>query len=95
MVQLIGNVRTAAGLTVKAKLDTRTYPLGVKVPKVDMEALHLTQDSFHGEWNYTIHPRRGLTNSVTKLFRIKSRSHRFDSTRPSRELFLGRLERLT
>jgi hypothetical protein len=61
VVQLIGNVRTSAGLTVKAKLDTRTYPLGVKVPQADMEALHLTHASFHGEWNYTIHPRRGLT----------------------------------
>jgi hypothetical protein len=27
IVQLIGSVRTASGLTVRAKLDTRTYPL--------------------------------------------------------------------
>jgi hypothetical protein len=61
VVQLIGNVRTTAGLTVKAKLDTRAYPVGVKVPDVDMEAVLLTSDDFHGDWNYTIHPRRGVT----------------------------------
>jgi DDE family transposase len=61
VVQLIGNVRTTAGLTVKAKLDTRAYPLGVKVPDADMETLLLTPDDFHGDWNYTIHPRRGVT----------------------------------
>jgi hypothetical protein len=61
VVQLIGNVRTTAGLTVKAKLDTRAYPVGVKVPDADMEAVRLTPDDFHGDWNYTIHPRRGVT----------------------------------
>jgi hypothetical protein len=61
VVQLIGNVRTTAGLTVKAKLDTRAYPLGVKVPDADLDAVLLTPDEFHGNWNYTIHPRRGVT----------------------------------
>lgn len=61
VVQLIGSVRTKTGLTVKAKLDTRTYPLGVKVPKADMDNLLITRAEFHGDWNYTIHPRRELT----------------------------------
>jgi len=61
VVQLIGNVRTTTGLTVKAKLDTRPYPLGVKVPDAEMETLLLTPDDFHGDWNYTLHPRRGVT----------------------------------
>jgi len=61
VVQLIGNVRTTTGLTVKAKLDTRSYPLGIKVPDADMETLRLTPDDFHGDWNYTIHPHRGVT----------------------------------
>jgi hypothetical protein len=61
VVQLIGNVRTTAGLTVKAKLDPRAYPVGVKVPDADMESLLLTPDDFHGDWNYTIHPHRGVT----------------------------------
>ena len=61
VVQLIGSVRTTAGLTVKAKLDTRAYPLGIKVPKTDMDSLLLTRAEFHGDWNYTIHPREELT----------------------------------
>jgi hypothetical protein len=60
IVQLIGSVRTASGLTVKAKLDTQTYPLGVKVPDADMDHLLLTRAAFHGDWNYTIHPRAEL-----------------------------------
>jgi hypothetical protein len=61
VVQLIGNVRTTAGLTVKAKLDTRPCPVGVKVPDADMETLLLTPNDFHVDWNYTIHAHRGAT----------------------------------
>lgn len=61
VVQLIGSVRTTTGLTVKAKLDTRTYPLGVKVPNAEMDNLLLTRAEFHGDWNYTIHPRKEPT----------------------------------
>lgn len=61
VVQLIGSVRTSTGLTVTAKLDTREYPLGIKVPQADMDNLRLTHSDFHGDWNYTIHPRTGLT----------------------------------
>jgi hypothetical protein len=57
VVQLIGSVRTSAGLTVKAKLDTREYPLGIKVLDAEMDSLLITKESFHGEWNYIIHPR--------------------------------------
>lgn len=57
VVQLIGSVRTTAGLTVKAKLDTRHYPTGIKVSDAEMEDLLITREPFHGEWNYTIHPR--------------------------------------
>jgi hypothetical protein len=57
VVQLIGSVRTSTGLTVKARLDRRTYPAGVKVSDAEMDHLRLTPAAFHGEWNYTIHPR--------------------------------------
>jgi len=57
VVQLIGSVRTTTGLTVTAKLDRRAYPIGVTVPKADMETLRITHADFHGEWNYTLHPR--------------------------------------
>ncbi len=57
VVQLIGSVRTTTGLTVKAKLDTRDYPIGIKVSNAEMNALQITHEPFHGEWNYTLHPR--------------------------------------
>lgn len=57
VVKLIGSVRTTTGLTVKAQLDTRSYPTGVKVTDAEMKELLITTDPFHGEWNYTIHPR--------------------------------------
>jgi hypothetical protein len=57
VVQLIGSVRTTTGLTVKARLDRRPYPAGVKVPDAEMDSIRLIPADFHGEWNYTIHPR--------------------------------------
>jgi len=58
IVDLIGNTRTPAGLRVKAKLDKRKYPTGVGIKKSQMNALALTADSFRGEWNYKLQPRR-------------------------------------
>ncbi len=57
IVDLIGNTRTAAGLRVKATLDTRKYPTGAIVTNAQMESLALTADDFHGEWNYQLHSR--------------------------------------
>ena len=58
VVQSIGSVRTTTGLVVKAGLDTREYPKGIKVSDEEMDRLAITKSSFHGEWNYTLHPRR-------------------------------------
>jgi len=60
VVQLIGSVRTSAGLKVKAKIDTRQYSTGIKVSDAEMDSLCITQEIFHGEWNYTLHPRKNL-----------------------------------
>ena len=32
------------------RLDTPTYPLGVKVPNAEMDHLLLTRAEFHGDW---------------------------------------------
>ena len=56
VVELIGNTRTATGLRVKAKLDTRSYPTGLKITKAQMKSLALHKHAFHGEWNYELHP---------------------------------------
>ena len=57
IVDLIGSTRTAAGLRVKARLDTGAYPTGVAPTQAEMEALSLHREAFHGDWNYELHPR--------------------------------------
>jgi len=54
VVNLIGSTTTRTGLTVKAKLDSRSYPKGVKYSKKQVEALPIEPHDFHGEWNYTV-----------------------------------------
>ena len=54
MVNLIGGTRTKTGLKVKAKIDKRKYPLGIKVSDEDMRKVNLKKDKFHGEWNCRI-----------------------------------------
>jgi transposase len=56
VVNLIGNTRTATGLSIQAELDTSKYPKGVKVTDEDLRKINLTRDEFHGEWNYSIAP---------------------------------------
>ena len=58
IVNLIGNTRTEAGLRIEASLDTGSYPKGVEVSEEEMAGLRIKGDDFHGEWNYTISPRR-------------------------------------
>jgi len=57
VVDLIGNTSTAAGLRVKAKLDSRKYRTGVEITKAQMSSLALRRHKFHGEWNYELQPR--------------------------------------
>lgn len=58
IVQLIGSVRTSSGLSVKAKLDTRSYQTGITIADAQMDQLNIVSEAFHGDWNYTIRPRR-------------------------------------
>ncbi len=58
IVDLIGNTRTAAGLRVKAKLDSRKYETGVEITTAQMRKLALRPHGFHGEWNYELQPRK-------------------------------------
>jgi len=59
IVNLIASTTTKTGLTVRACLDTSNHETGIKVTKEQMAKLNLTPASFHGEWNYSIAPRRG------------------------------------
>jgi len=58
IVNLISRTTTRTGLIVKAALDTNQYETAIKVSDSELSALNLKPDSFHGEWNYTIRPRR-------------------------------------
>jgi len=58
VVNLIAATRTERGLRVRAKLDTNEYPAGVKVSKEEFDAVCLRLDKFHGDWNYSIRPRK-------------------------------------
>ena len=64
VVKLIGATTTRAGLVVKAKLDKRKYPIGVKVSKREMESINIERAAFQGDWNYTIRPRPASAKSV-------------------------------
>lgn len=57
MLNLIANTKTKTGLSVKAELDKREYPKGIKVPDVEFATINMVRDDFHGEWNYSISPR--------------------------------------
>jgi transposase len=58
IVSLIASTRTTKGLIVKAALDENTYETGIEVTDEQMANLKLVRAAFHGEWNYTIKPRR-------------------------------------
>jgi len=58
IVQLIGATTTETGLRVCCEIDGNLYPRGVKVTEQQMQAINITRDEFHGEWNYTISPNQ-------------------------------------
>src|SRR5512135_320254 len=58
IVNLIANTTTETGLTVQAALDTSEYEIGIEVSDEQLASVRLTPAKFHGEWNYTIRPRR-------------------------------------
>lgn len=56
VINLIGATRTATGLRVKAKLDTRLYEAGAKITDEEMKRLNLQTHRTNPKWNYTIAP---------------------------------------
>ena len=59
IVNSIAATTTRAGLTVRAELDPGSYPTGTEISDAQMAAVPLARHRFHGDWNYTIHPRPG------------------------------------
>jgi hypothetical protein len=58
IIQLIASTTTDTGLTVACQLDAKAYEKGIKVSDAEMAAINLKPAAFHGEWNYTIAPRK-------------------------------------
>ena len=56
IVNLIGNTTTKSGLNIMAELDINKYEKGIKITDKELSKICLTQDDFHGEWNYSISP---------------------------------------
>jgi hypothetical protein len=58
IVNLIASTTTKTGLLVRAALDTTYYETKRKVSNQELAQVKLTPAEFHGEWNYSIAPRK-------------------------------------
>lgn len=58
IVELISNTTTDAGLLVRAAIDENEYETGIKISDEELSQVKLKHSEFHGEWNYTIRPRK-------------------------------------
>ena len=58
IVELIAATTTDTGLTVRAELDERKYPKGLKISDAQLATVNIFPHDFHGEWNYTIAPNK-------------------------------------
>jgi transposase len=76
IVQSIAATTTTTGLTVHAELDTNPYPTGIQISDDEIAALPITRHRFHGDWNYTLHPRHrpDTTASVSTSARTMEKS---------------------
>ena len=88
VVNLIAATTTRTGLTVRAELDPREYPKGIKISDRqirELESRAITRHDWHGEWNYTLtatsRNRIRLSGSISsclfprQLLRRRSRRH--------------------
>jgi hypothetical protein len=57
VVSSIGHTRTEAGLEVHAWVDASQYQKGIKVSANELAECLIKRNTFHGDWNYEIHPR--------------------------------------
>ena len=61
VVESIGSTKTTEGLEVHVWLDASTYEKGRKVSDQELDECVIVRNTFHGEWNYEIHPRMRTT----------------------------------
>jgi Rhodopirellula transposase DDE domain len=56
IINLIAATTTSTGLKVYARLDENQYPAKIKVTDAELATVKIERHTFHGNWNYTIHP---------------------------------------
>lgn len=56
VIKLISNTKTKNGLKVKAVLDKKKYPIGLKVSNDEFSEINIRYHKFQKKWNYTISP---------------------------------------
>jgi hypothetical protein len=76
MLQTIAATTSRSGLTVHAELDSGEYPTGIRVSDDEIAALPITRHRFHGDWNYTLHPRRPTGAATTSSAPDKTLANR-------------------
>jgi hypothetical protein len=67
IVSLIASTTTTTGLKVRCEVDRRRYRSGIEVSDAQLARVRLERDAFHGDWNYTIHPRHPRTRRMPLL----------------------------
>lgn len=80
IINLISSTTTTNGLHVSAMLDECAYPLGETVTDDEMRSLDIERDKFHGEWNYSVCPRQGITSPVV----VRQKKQAPTMTKPKR-----------
>ena len=57
IVNLISATTTKTGLRVRSRIDDHVYSKGRRISDKQLATVNLEPHAFHGEWNYTIHPK--------------------------------------
>jgi transposase len=58
IIELISNTTTSKGLKIVCIKDDNKYELGKKVTDKELAELNITRNTFHGDWNYIISPKK-------------------------------------
>jgi hypothetical protein len=56
IINLIGSTTTTSGLRIKARLNQKKYPTGIKIADEELAKVNLKPARFRGEWNYSVSP---------------------------------------
>jgi hypothetical protein len=67
MLKYIRTTKTQTGLKVRARLNTKKYPRGIKINAAQMAEINIRRHQILPNWNYTIYPTGYVWNSKSAL----------------------------